>query len=442
MLASSASIHDLPVVNPEQRLSIREAVELIAQHGEKPISESALRSRAKTKRLGVSRVNGRIYTNPLNLASAGLIPIGVVTATVVPTAIDDNELHAWLGSSASEKPVHEAGPLERLLDDEVPDSCQDGVADDPRGAGVADEATPSPADVAAFDDTLDDFLGAGETDAGAAPASLRDTPGLTRTASAYQPADGPDIAETALTTAHQAPGLTRPKRGWAGYRRPRLIAAAVFGIAAVLVAIAVLGGGAEPPRREQVVNRAAVAADAEERRQAVEIADAEQRGDFDRVMRLASFAGNQSAYNGARSDATEALLDRARAALRDDRIETARRYVRRVERGYGDPDPSGRRSVEHRIQRAERAAERDRARAAEARRAKRARAAARRAAPAPAPATQQAASPTPRTTTPAPSTANSGGSSAAGTTTAKPKSQTPAPSSSGSKSDARDPEFF
>lgn len=434
-------------MNPEQRLSIREAVELIAQHGEKPISESALRSRAKTKRLGVSRVNGRIYTNPLNLASAGLIPIGIVTATVVPKAIDDNELHAWLGSSASEKPVDEVGPLERLLDDEVPDSSRDGVADDPRGDGIADEATPSPADVAAFDDTLDDFLGAGEVDSGAAPASPRDTPGLPRSTPACQPANGPDITEaahteTAPTETRRALNLTRPDRDRTGHRRPRLIAAAVSGIAAVLVAIAVLAGGAEPPHREQVVSRAAVAADAEERRQAVEITDAEQRGDFDRVMRLASFTGNQSAYDAARSDATEALLDRARTALRDDRIKTARRYVRRVERGYGDPDPSGRRSVEQRIRRAERAAERDRARAAEARRAKRARAAARRAAPTPAPATQQAASPTPRTTTRAPSTAASSGSSAAGTTSAKPKSQTPTPSSSGSKSDARDPEFF
>lgn len=430
-------------MNPEQRLSIREAVALIAQHGEKPISESALRSRAKTKRLGVSRVNGRIYTNPLNLASAGLIPIGVVTASVVPKAIDDDELHAWLGSSASE----EVGPLERLLDDEAPDTSRDGVADDPRGVGVADETTPSPTDVYAFDDTLHDFLEAGETDSGAAPASLRGTPAPAHTTSAYQPTDGPDIpeaapTETAPTKAQRALGLSRPIRDRTGHRRARLIAAAVCGIAAVLVAIGVLGGGTESPRREQVVNRAAIAADAEERRQAVEIANAEQRGDFDRVMRLASFTGNQSAYEAARSDATEALLDRARAALRADRFKTARRYVRRVERGYGDPDPSGRRSVEERIRRAERAAERDRARAAEARRAKRARAAARRAAPAPAPATQQAAPPTPRTTTPAPSTATSSGSSAAGTTTPKPKSQTPAPSSSGSKSDARDPEFF
>jgi len=434
-------------VNPEQRLSIREAVELIAQHGEKPISESALRSRAKTKRLGVSRVNGRIYTNPLNLASAGLIPIGVVTASVVPKAIDDDELHAWLGSSTSETPNDEPGPLERLLVDEEPGSSRNGVADDPRGAGVSGEATPAPADVAAFDDTLNDFLGAGETDSGAASASPRDTPSLSRTTPTHQPAGGSEMSEAshtemATTRAQRAPGLIRPDGGRTAHRRPRRIAVAVFGIAAVLLATAVLGGGTEPPRREQVVSRAAVAANAEERRQAVEIADAEQRGDFDRVMRLASFTGNQSAYDAARSGATEALLDRARAALRDDRIKTARRYVRRVERGYGDPDPSGRRSVEQRIRRAERAAERERARAAEARRAKRARAAARRAAPAPAPATQQAASPTPTTTTPAPSPATSSGSSAAGTTTAKPKSQTPAPSSSGSESDARDPEFF
>lgn len=434
-------------MNPEQRLSIREAVELIAQHGEKPISESALRSRAKTKRLGVSRVNGRIYTNPLNLASAGLIPIGVVTATVVPKTIDDDELHAWLGSSASERPVDEPGPLERLLDDEVPDRSRDGVADAPCSAGGSDEEIPSQADFGAFDDTLDDLRGPSEPDSGATSAPPRDTPVLPHAISAYGATTGPEVTESARTSTVDAEpkrelGLTHPVRIRRKHRRPRFVAAVVLGIAVILVAISVLGGGTEPPRPEAVVNRVASAVDAERRRQAVEIADAEQRGDFDRVMRLASFTGDRSAYDGARSDATEAVLDRARDALRDDRIKTARRYVRRVERRYGDPDPSGRRSVEQRIRRAERAAERDRARAAEARRAQRALAAARRAAPTPAPTTQQAASPAPRATTPAPSTATPSGSSAAGAATAKPKSQTPAPSSSGSKSDARDPEFF
>lgn len=433
-------------MNPEQRLSIREAVELIAQHGEKPISESALRSRAKTKRLGVSRVNGRIYTNPLNLASAGLIPIGVVTASVVPKTIDDDELHAWLDSPIEDLRRDTPGPLERLLNDR-PDVEPLGPGE-PEGStelGDAEQPTSEPRPGGDFEDTLDDFVGEGPPTPDP-PRQSENVGESVREASRPTESDVPneDSGPASRAAAHRqtvAPS-SRSRHGSANSRLRLAAAVAIAAAIAVVVAITLPARESSGPQALQASTNAATEAQLEQRRRATAIADAGRRGDYDGAMRLASFSGDRAAYDAARSDATRTLLGRARRALADDKIKTARRYVHRAEKRYGDPDPSGRRSVEQRIRRAERAAERDRARAAEARRAQRALTAARRAAPAPAPAAQQAASPAPRTATPAPNTATPSGSSAAGTATEKPKSQIPAPSSSGSKSDARDPEFF
>jgi len=441
-------------VNPEQRLSIREAVDLIAQHGEKPISESALRARAKTRRLGVSRVNGRIYTNPLNLASAGLIPIGVVTASVVPKTINDDELHAWLGSSDTEASPSAPGPLERLLDDqpladppsELPLAPSSDVgANDAEGIDTdATDASHSSEAPVVFDDTLGAFICDDELRDDGPPAEAPED--SSSSADVQRSGLGCDTTDGTDTPAARTDGGVRfrdqlPGRG----RRPtasrsaRLTAVVrAFAVLAVLVVIVIPSGGTRDPARTSASVDVAAAAKLERGRQAAAMVAAEERGDFDRVMQLASFAGDSSAYDEARSGAAEALLNRARSAIRRDRIRTAKRYVLRAERQYGDPDPAGRRSVEERIRRVERAA--DRARAAKARHAKQSLAAARRAAPAP--AVQQAATPSPQTTTPAPATSTPSGSGSGWVATPKPKSQTPSPSSSDSKSENRDPEFF
>lgn len=440
-----------PVVNPEQRLSIREAVELIAQHGEKPISESALRSRAKTKRLGVSRVNGRIYTNPLNLASAGLIPIGVVTATVVPKAIDDDELHAWLDAPSGDRPLDTPGPLERLLeqgpDVEPPASGERersrelGVPERPKSERRPESEPRSGDDV---DETLDEFLG--EQPHATNPPRWpegRDESELQepqRPTGGEAPIEGSGPAPSGAAS-REALAPVPPTRRAPASRNLRLVAAAALAtVIAMIVATTLPADESSAPPAPEASENAATATQLEQRRRAAAITDADQRGDYDSVMRLASFSGDQAAYDAAKSDATRALLSRARKALEDDKTKTARRYVRRAEKRYGDPDPTARRNVEARIRRAERSLRRARDKADRARRAQRALAAARRAAPIATPAPQPAATPAPQRTTPAPATSSSNGSAAPSTPT--PKSQKPAPSSSGRTSDARDPEFY
>lgn len=90
-------------MSPEQRLTVREAVEMIARHGAAPISESALRARIRSRKIGAVRVGGRVYTNPLNLVTAGLLPVEVLSGTV--GEIDDAELHAWLNPEEPAAPV-------------------------------------------------------------------------------------------------------------------------------------------------------------------------------------------------------------------------------------------------------------------------------------------------------------------------------------------------
>lgn len=81
-------------MSSEQRLTVREAVEMIAWYGAAPTSESALRAQMRNRRIGAVTANGRLYTNPLDLLTAGLRPVAVLNGRVGEIA--DAEPHAWL----------------------------------------------------------------------------------------------------------------------------------------------------------------------------------------------------------------------------------------------------------------------------------------------------------------------------------------------------------
>lgn len=115
---------------------------MIAQHGTAPISESALRARIRNRKIGVVRVGGRVYTNPLNLVTAGLLPVEVLSGTV--GEIDDAELHAWLN------PDEPASPSGGGLDFDQPSEPDDsgspapGPSNPEADAGPLERALPGP----------------------------------------------------------------------------------------------------------------------------------------------------------------------------------------------------------------------------------------------------------------------------------------------------------
>lgn len=246
-----------------------------------------------------------------------------------------------------------------------------------------------------------------------------------------RPVDGARPVE-GVRTVDGFVGDRRRRGGLAVPARARRVRA-TFGAAAVVLVVGlgvVLAPPGGEPATEPVDHARRTAGDGARAVQARRIDVAQQRGDFDLVMSLASASGDRASYDGARRAAADLLLDRAGDALKVGRLRTARRLVERVERRYGDPRPSRRASLTDRIaaaRKAARAAERRRARAAQRE---------RRSTPAAATSASSGTStPAATTETPAASSSSSGSSSSS-------SSGGDSSSTRRSSDSERSPEFF
>lgn len=333
---------------PEQRLSIREAVEAIADYGPAPISESALRARIRARRIGAVRVGNRVYTNPLNLVTAGLLPIDVLNSTVSSSQeIDDQQLQEWLN------PEETAASTQRQVEDAP------GSADGPPKPAVeasSCEPTNSGSPVGPLERLLDPPHGH--------PID-QDSPAATSSSNSATTVD--DHANTARPTPVRAllarqEGRRRPCPWKRPGRTARLFASltslAVIMAVAVVIAIADRGpANAVTPLRPISLK---VGGDGTAARLRIE--NAVGRGDYDRAVEVAALSGNGAALDQVRDRAAAVLLNRAERAVRRGQLSDARRTLDRARDKYG---AAGKRvaDINRRIGRAQRAAD-DRRRAA------------------------------------------------------------------------------
>lgn len=265
-------------------MTIRQAVDVIARFGARPVSESALRSRIRSRRLGVTKINGRLYTNPLNLATAGLVPLELLTDSEVPAAIEDRDLHAWIGSAP---PSLDDDPLDP---GEWPESSVDAI----------DEVG---------EPSVDSSL---EVDGGDEVAPVVEAPPLT-----------------------QVPGQVTRRGVRLGGRR-LLVGLAVLGVVAVLVGVlAIVGPGSSPPARGPMSSGARAVPVADPLARAAMIV-AESAGDYRAALRFAADLDDPALADAVRGRAGRYALARSRAALSGRRLAEARRQVR-VARSYRVP---------------------------------------------------------------------------------------------------------
>ncbi|MDX8153371.1 hypothetical protein SK069_17365 [Patulibacter brassicae] len=315
-------------MSPEQRLTVRQAVDLIAQRGSAPISEAALRARIRARRVGVVRIGGRVYTNPLNLVTAGLLPVEALDGVSrVPRAeIDDAELHAWLNPDEEPRRARPSSELEAT-----------------EGASAADGLEPTdssasggPSDHAATAGPLERTL----RDASSSPADEEPE--------APEAGDAIDFRPARPSASHAGRGPHRALR--AGV----LVAIAVATI--VLGTLAFQGVGDRSGAVAEVRGASLVGVERELERSLVSAsARAGARGDYDAALELAAAAGDERGVDRWRSAGAGVVLSRARRAVRDGHLRSARRHLQRARSRYGDPLPDRRRSVIASVTQAERA---------------------------------------------------------------------------------------
>jgi hypothetical protein len=324
-------------MSPEQRLTIREAVDLIAERGPAPISEAALRARVRARRVGVVRVGGRVYTNPLNLVTAGLLPVEALdgVAAVPRAEIDEAELQAWLNppdeSVSAEGEGSAGGPRPEGRERDVDASSN-------AAAGARDVAGP-----------LEQALSGGET--------------RSDRAAAREALGGPEAASGARRGDVAGESGERSRRPRAGLLVVVLVALVVgVGIA--------LGGRGGAPSAVPQVQSASLVGVGWDLGETLALAGerAGDRGDYDAALELAAVAGNREAMERWRRAAAKVVLARARRAAGDGRVREARQHLRRLRVRYGDPLPGSRRMVLASVSRVERVA-RERSAARRARKA-------------------------------------------------------------------------
>ncbi|MGE4426930.1 MAG: hypothetical protein AB7G37_10810 [Solirubrobacteraceae bacterium] len=304
-------------------MSIRQAVELIATHGTAQISESGLRGRARNGRLGIARINGRIYTNPLNLVAAGLLPVDALDTTAPDRRpeIDDAELHAWLNPNDTTPstdapvggPTGEPGPF----GDEFPTGG--AIEDDARGR---------------LEHLLDE----------ASAVTTRD----------LEASDAPPRQRRERLPPTPVPSGIRTS----ALRRMRAVLLTIAAVA--LTAGAAVGAGSTDERTGPIAQLRDVAlVDTErafESSALVAGKRAAKRGDYDGALELAAVAGDRQALARWQRNAATVVLRRARTAVADGELRLARQHLRDLQARYGNPLPGRRQTVKASVDRAERTA--------------------------------------------------------------------------------------
>ncbi len=367
---------------------------MIAKHSAAPISESALRARIRNRKIGVVRIGGRVYTNPLNLVTAGLLPIDVLSTKVqAAEEINDDELHAWLNPD----PPTPTPPSDTAATAK-PRGSEDGAGPrasvDPSAAGSSDAPGP-----------LERVLSSAAQPAKDAVSHVRPPKPTVRATNTER--------HGVRRIGHGRP----PPRPTTEARQRPIRAFAPIGVMVAVIAGGLAVATASSPDPEVAALRPitlTAAFDRDAVRPGIEHAVA--RGDYDHALTLATFSGDDAAFENARRQAADTLLARAERARKHGRFVDARKHLKTAEVRYENPRPARATMVAERIDRAQRVAKR---KARERRRAAAQTAAASRiptgspaAAPfTDAPVTSAAASsgPTPRVSSPSPSATTSSG---------------------------------
>jgi hypothetical protein len=328
------------VMSPEQRLTIREAIDLIAERGTAPITEAALRARIRARRVGVVRIGGRVYTNPLNLVTAGLLPVDALDGVSrVPRAeINDAELHAWLNPPGDETRPAEPPPASAPQDAKSRNADSDGEPPSERPSASSNDEVESGAA-----GPLERALG-GSAAAEPFEVSPR-SDGLSSCGSR------PRAAEPGADTT-TGPSEDQRRRGL--HRRVGALAAAALVIGGFVVSGADRGGAGSVA---EIRGTSLASVDGALDRSLLEAGDrASQRGDYDAAADFAAAAGDAEAADRWQRAAARIVLSRARRAASEGRVRQARQQLELARARYGNPLPARRRVVLASVSRAERAA--------------------------------------------------------------------------------------
>lgn len=299
---------------------------MIARHGAVPITESALRARIRNRRVGALKSGGRIYTNPLNLVAAGLLPVDALSGSGGPSAeIDDAELHAWLNPDEARTEPNEESDGNRSRDETG-------------GGGHRNEAEPS-------------------GDAGPVERAL---------ARGARPAE----RSARAARATERPIDRGPRRPWrslsgkAVWRSSLVLVGSV--IAAGAVVVAMVASAQSESGNAGVAPLDPVALAGPDFRPPAKLIDrAITRRDYDTALDLAALSGDAVLLVQTQRQAADALLARAERSRKRGALSGARRDVRTVRARFGDPRPSATQAVSARIARDERQARLERQRAKE-----------------------------------------------------------------------------